>query len=261
MPRLSANLTMLFGDVPFMERFALAAAAGFHAVEFLFPYEHDARAIAAQLERHRLELALFNTPPGDWGKGERGLAALPGHRERFRESLSQTLDYARVLKPRNIHCMAGIVPEGADRALLEETFIDNLCFAADAAAGLGIRILIEPLNPFDMPGYFLGSMEQAAAILDRAGHDNLGLQYDIYHQSRTRGEIVATFDRYKDRIAHIQIAGNPGRHEPDRGEVDYRFVLGEFDARGYGGFVGCEYRPQGLTQEGLGWARDYLGQG
>ncbi|MEO9613526.1 MAG: 2-oxo-tetronate isomerase [Nitratireductor sp.] len=258
MPRLAANLTMLFTEVPFMDRFERAARAGFGAVEFLFPYDHDAREIATALEENRLDRALFNMPPGDWAAGERGLAVDPRQRARFREALALALDYAAVLGAPLIHCMAGVAPKEIDRRELEENFTDNLAHAAAEAARRGVRIVIEPLNRFDMPGYFLETMAEAAAILDRVGSDNLSLQYDIYHQSRTGGEIVATFERHRARIAHIQIAGNPGRHEPDCGEIDYRAVLAALDARGYSGFVGCEYLPAGRTEDGLGWARDYL---
>ena len=258
MPRLAANLTMLFGEVPFLDRFERAARAGFGAVEFLFPYDYDVREVAAALKENRLGLTLFNTPPGDWAAGDRGLAVDPRQRARFREALALALDYAAVLGAPLIHCMAGVAPQEIDRRELEENFVDNLAHAAAEAARRDVRIVIEPLNRFDMPGYFLETMAAAAAILDRVVSDNLSMQYDIYHQSRTGGEIVATFERHRARIAHIQIAGYPGRHEPDRGEIDYRGVLAALDARGYSGFVGCEYRPAGRTEDGLGWARNYL---
>ncbi|WP_157015684.1 2-oxo-tetronate isomerase [Mesorhizobium xinjiangense] len=262
MPRLAANLTTMFREAPFLDRFALAAEAGFEAVEFQFPYEFEVDEVAAALARHRLELALFNLPAGDWAAGERGLAILPDRRSAFEASVDMALSWAERLGCRKLHCMAGIVPEGVGRASLEETYLANLRFAADAAAAHGISILIEPINRFDMPGYFLASMDEAARIQDKVGADNLHLQYDFYHQSRTGGELLATFERFAGRIAHVQIAGNPGRQEPDLGEVNYEFLLTALDDAGYQGLVGCEYRPAGKTQDGLGWAAAWLdGQG
>ncbi len=258
MPRLAANLSTMFCEVPFPERFERAARAGFSAVEFQFPYEFAARDIAAELKRSRLEIALFNMPPGDLAAGERGFASIPEARERFAESIGVALDYARTIGCRQMHCMAGVLSGEASMEEREQTFVENLRQVARAFAPRGISALIEPLNPFDTPNYFLTSVDQAAQIVRRAGSEHVRIQYDLYHQSRTRGELLATFDRHHDLIAHIQIAGNPGRHEPDAGEIDHRFVLKALDARGYAGYVGCEYSPAGTTEEGLGWARAWL---
>lgn len=261
MPKLAANLSTMFTETPFLERFERAAQAGFSAVEIQFPYAVDADAIGAELKRNRLELALFNLPPGDLQAGERGLASIPEARQRFVESLEPALRHARATGCRRLHCMAGVLSGPATMDERETVFVENLRTAADLFRPHGIRLLIEPLNPFDTPNYFLTSVEQAAAIIGATGAEGVGIQYDFYHQSRTRGELTATFDRFRSLIGHVQIAGNPGRHEPDTGEVDYRFVLQALDSRGYDGFVGCEYSPAGDTVQGLGWARPWLGGG
>jgi hydroxypyruvate isomerase len=261
MPKLAANLSTMFTDAPFLERFGRAADAGFEAVEFQFPYAFDADDIADAAKRYRLAVVLFNLPPGDLAAGERGFASIPEARERFRESLEPALRHARATGCRQLHCMAGVLSGPATAGEREAVFIDNLRQAAEVFSPHGIRLLIEPLNPFDTPDYFLTSVEQAAGIVRAVGSDAVGIQYDFYHQSRTRGELLATFDRFRGLIGHVQIAGNPGRHEPDTGEVDYRFVLSALDARGYAGFVGCEYTPAGGTESGLGWARDWLKPG
>ncbi|WP_187968308.1 2-oxo-tetronate isomerase [Aquibium microcysteis] len=261
MPKLAANLSTMFTEVPFLDRFGHAARAGFSAIEFQFPYAFDPDAIGAELKRNGLETALFNLPPGDLAGGERGLASIPEARDRFRDSLDPALRYAIATGCRRLHCMAGVLSGPATMAERETVFVENLRRAADLFWPHGIRLLIEPLNPFDTPNYFLSSVEQAAAIVEAVGSPGVAIQYDFYHQSRTRGELIATFDRFRSLIGHVQIAGNPGRHEPDSGEVDYRFVLRALDARGYDGFVGCEYSPAGDTIEGLGWAQPWLGGG
>lgn len=257
MPRFAANLSTLFTERPFLERFGAAAACGFTAVECQFPYDAPVEAIAEELERHRLDLVLFNLPPGDLAAGERGIAILPDRRCEFRDALDRGLDHAAALGCRLLHCMAGLRPDALDMREAEAVYVENLRHAAAEARRGGVRIAVEPINPFDMPGYFLTSMDQAARLLDRAGQDDLVLQYDLYHQSRTGGELLGTFERHKPRIAHVQIAGNPGRHEPDTGEIDFRFVLAELDRRGYAGSVGCEYVPRGRTEDGLGWLAAY----
>ena len=261
MTKLAANLSTMFCEVPFLERFERAARAGFSAVEFQFPYKFSASDVAGELKRNRLEIVLFNMPPGDLAAGERGHASLPEARERFAESIGIALDYALKIGCRQLHCMAGVLSGDASMDEREDTFVDNLLHAARVLAPHGIRALIEPLNPYDTPNYFLTSVDQAAGIVRRVGSDQVRIQYDLYHQSRTRGELLATFDRHRELIAHIQIAGNPGRHEPDAGEIDYRFVLQALEARGYAGFVGCEYTPAGETDAGLGWAREWLEAG
>ncbi len=258
MPKLAANLSTMFTEAPFLDRFARAARAGFSAVEFQFPYAVDADDIAAELKRTGLEIVLFNLPPGDLAAGERGLASIPEARERFIASLEPALRHAHATGCKRLHCMAGVLSGPATMADREATFVENLRTAAALCSPHGIRLLIEPLNPFDTPNYFLTSVEQAAAIVEAAGTEGVGIQYDFYHQSRTRGELIGTFDRFQSLIGHVQIAGNPGRHEPDTGEVDYGFVLQALDARGYDGFVGCEYSPAGDTAAGLGWARAWL---
>ena len=258
MPKLAANLSTMFAEAPFLERFGRAARAGFKAVECQFPYAFDPDDIAAELKRNGLEFALFNLPPGDLAAGERGLASLPEARDRFRESLEPALRHARKMGCKRLHCMAGLLSGPATMAERQAVFVENLRAASALFRPHGIRLLIEPLNPFDTPDYFLASVEQAAALVEAAGTEGVGIQYDFYHQSRTRGELIATFDRFRGLIGHVQIAGNPGRHEPDSGEIDYRFVLRALDERGYDGFVGCEYIPAGDTEAGLGWARAWL---
>lgn len=254
MPRFAANLSLMFTELPFMERFAAARAAGFRAVEYLFPYEHKAGELRRALEEAGLIQVLFNTPPGgDFTKGARGLAAQPGREAEFRDSMETALDYARVLGVERIHVMAGNRVEGASEAEQTACYASNLRVACKMAASADVMMLIEPLNPFDMEGYFLGSVAQAAAIIADVGAQNLKIQYDLYHQSRSGGELTGTFQRYRRLIGHMQVAGNPGRHEPDTGEIDFRFVFAELDRLGYSGWIGCEYRPRAGTVEGLGW--------
>lgn len=254
--RLAANLSFLFADVPFMERFARAAKAGFGAVEFLFPYDHDPLHLRAALDSNGLMQALFNLPPGDWEKGERGLAALPGREAEFRGSVAEAIRYAEILGNRLIHCMAGIVPADADAKAFGDAYVRNLRFACAEAAKAGLTVTIEPINPVDMPGYFLVTMEEAAAILERVGADNLRLQFDAYHAAMIGRDPVEEWRRRRARIAHVQVAGVPGRTEPDTAQMAALFRVLADD--GYGGFVGCEYRPRGLTEDGLGWARNFV---
>jgi len=254
MPKLAANLSMLFQEVPFLDRFAAAAACGFKGVEFLFPYEYSAEEIGARLKQHRLTQALFNLPPGDWAKGERGMAAIPGREEEFMATLEQALLYARAADCRTLHVMAGIWPEGRDKREGGETYVANLRRAADRAAKQGITLVIEPLNTRDMPGYFIATTGEAIAFIDRVGRDNLKLQFDLYHCQIMEGDLATHARRLAGRYGHVQIAGVPERHEPDRGEVNYAYLLPLLDEVGYGGWVGCEYRPAGETRAGLGWA-------
>lgn len=236
-----------------MERFAAARAAGFDAVEYLFPYDHEASELRRVLDDAGLNQVLFNAPPGNWEAGERGMAALPGREAEFRETIARALEYAGVLGVDQVHVMAGIAPEGADHATMTASYEANMRWAAEMAKGQGVALLIEPINPFDIPGYFLNSVAQAAEIISRTGSDNLFIQYDLYHQSRFGGELTGTFERYQNLIRHIQVAGNPGRHEPDTGEIDFGFVFAALDRLGYAGWIGCEYRPSGQTRDGLGW--------
>jgi len=260
MPRLAANLSTMFGDAPFLDRFARAAKAGFRAVEFQFPYAFEVADIRARLSDSDMQLVLFNTPPGDWDSGERGLAALPGRENGFRDGVARAIDTALDLGCRRLHVMAGLAAPNADAPAMRRTFVDNLRYAAQFAAMSEIEILIEPISAESIPGYFLTSIDQAADILDEAGEENLFIQYDLYHRSFAGPELIGPYQAHAERIRHIQIAGWPGRHEPDIGELAWRETLEELDVMGYDGFVGCEYVPAGRTEDGLGWARPWLGR-
>ncbi len=257
MPKFSANLSFLYPDLPFLDRFAAAAADGFRAVEYAVPYVAEAGELAALLEAHRLEQVLFNMPAGDWDGGERGIACHPDRVEEFRAGVEVALDYARVLDCSRVNCLAGIVPEGVAAEVLEATFAANLQYAAPRFAAAGVQLLVEPINTRDIPGFYLSTARHAERVLDAVGSDNLLIQYDIYHQQVTAGDLFPTYERLKHRIGHIQIADTPGRHEPGTGEINYGFVLSELDRLGYAGWVGCEYRPLAGTSEGLGWMAPY----
>ena len=253
MPRFAANLTMLFTEQPFLERFALAAASGFDAVEFLFPYAFEARELRARLETHGLKLVLHNLPAGDWDGGERGIACLPGREEEFRAGVARALAYADALGVEQLNCLVGKAPAGGASEQVRATLVGNLRYAAAELARAGKRLLVEPINTFDIPGFWLHRTDQALALLDEVGADNAFVQYDIYHAQRMEGEIAATLQRHLARIGHVQLADNPGRHEPGTGELNYTFLLAHLDRLGYRGWVGCEYKPLATTQAGLGW--------
>jgi hydroxypyruvate isomerase len=257
MPRFAANLTMLFNEVPFLERFEKAARAGFGAVEFLFPYAWPAEEVAAKLKANKLKLVLHNLPAGDWDAGERGIACLPDRVDEFREGVARAIEYAKVLGVPQLNCLAGKTPLGASDDLLRKTFVANLKYAAAERKRADLKLLIEPINTYDIPGFFLNRTAQAIAIIDEVVNDiradNLYLQYDIYHAQRSEGELAATLARHIARIAHVQVADNPGRNEPGTGEIAYGFLFAELDRLGYTGFVGCEYKPKGSTEAGLGW--------
>jgi hydroxypyruvate isomerase len=253
MPRFAANLTMLYNEVDFLDRFAAAAGDGFQGVEYLFPYPYPKEELAERLARHGLVQVLHNLPAGDWGKGERGIACLPDRLSEFRDGVGEAIAYARALRCPQVNCLAGIPPEGVPEAEAYRTFVENLRFAADELGKAGIRLLIEPINAHDIPGFFLRTPDQAAALIAEVGSDNLSIQYDFYHQQRTEGELAATFRRHRERIAHVQIADNPGRNEPGTGEINYPFLFRLLDEEGYQGWVGCEYKPAGRTTDGLGW--------
>jgi 2-dehydrotetronate isomerase len=255
MPKLAANLSMMFQEVGFLDRFAAAAAAGFRGVEFLFPYEFPPFEIAARLQRNRLTQVLFNLPPGDWSNGERGMAALPGREEEFMAGLERALDYALATGCTRLHAMAGNYPVEQGREEGTRVYIDNLQRAADRLAGHGITLLIEPINTRDMPNYFLNTTSQATAVLREVGRDNVKLQLDLYHCQIMEGDLAMHIRKLAGDYSHVQIAGVPDRHEPDLGEIDYDYLLGLFDEIGYGGWIGCEYRPAAETRSGLGWAR------
>ncbi|WP_137175829.1 hydroxypyruvate isomerase [Massilia sp. HP4] len=253
MTRLAANLTMLFNEVDFLDRFGHAARAGFRGVEFLFPYAYRAEDIADRLDSWRLRLVLHNLPAGDWAGGERGIACLAGREAEFQDGVGKAIDYAKALGVKQLNCLAGIVPQGVALDAARATLVANLKFAAGALQREGIDLLIEPINTFDIPGFFLHGTRQALDIIDETGADNLFLQYDIYHMQRMEGELAATIKANLARIRHIQLADNPGRFEPGTGEINYRYLLGMLDEIGYAGWVGCEYKPQAGTAEGLGW--------
>jgi hydroxypyruvate isomerase len=255
MPRFAANLSLMFNEVPFPERFAAAARAGFRAVEFQFPYDHAASDVARWLQDNGLENVLFNLPPGNWAAGERGMAALPGREAEFRASVSRALDHALVLGTPRLHVMAGMPPAGADRGHCRSVYIENLRYAARELARHGRTVLIEPINTRDMPGYFLNSQTEAHAICKETGEPNVKVQMDFYHAQIVEGDLAATFRKFAGGIGHIQIASVPDRAEPDDGEINYRYLFRMLDAAGYDGWVGCEYRPRGRTEDGLGWMK------
>jgi hydroxypyruvate isomerase len=253
MPKFSANLSMLFTEVPLLERFGRAAAAGFDAVELQFPYEHPAEAIRTQLDAHGLAMVLHNLPAGDSAAGERGIACHPQRIGEFRDGVVQAIEYAQRLGVGQLNCLAGIAPADADHATLHRTLVDNLRYAAAELARHGLKLLLEPINTHDMPGFHVNRSAQALAILDEVGAPNAFLQFDCYHAQRMEGELAGTLERQLARIAHVQIADNPGRHEPGSGEIDYRFLFAHLDRIGYAGYVGCEYKPATTTEAGLGW--------
>ncbi len=253
MPRFAANLTMLFNEVPFLDRFALAAQAGFEAVEFLFPYAYPAHEIRRRLDDHGLALVLHNLPAGNWDAGERGIACHPDRVAEFRSGVSQAIEVAAALGVPQLNCLAGKAPAGVDDAVLRATFVANLRHAAQALQAHGLKLLVEPINTFDIPGFWLNRSVQAIELMNEVGADNLYLQYDLYHMQRMEGELAATMERLLPRIAHIQLADNPGRHEPGTGEIHYPFLFDHLDRIGYRGWIGCEYKPATTTQAGLGW--------
>lgn len=257
MPKFAANLSMLYTEHPFIERFAAAAADGFKAVEYVSPYEETPEAVAAELRRHGLAQALFNLPAGDWSAGERGIACLPDRVGEFRASVDTAIAYAQALGCRKINCLAGIAPAGLDRDVAEATLVDNLRYAAERLADAGISLVFEPINTRDIPGYFLTTTDQAERIMDRVGHANLLIQYDFYHMQIMQGDLVSTFERLQSKIGHVQIADNPGRHEPGTGEINHDFIFRRLDELGYDGWVGCEYKPKTGTSQGLGWMKAY----
>jgi len=261
MPKFAANLTMLFTEQPFLDRFEAAAKAGFSAVEFLFPYAYPADEIKSRLQRHDLKLVLHNLPAGDWDAGERGIACLPDRIDEFRDGVHSAINVATALGVPQLNCLAGKVPiaarNGADDRSLRKTFVDNLRYAAAELKKANLKLLIEPINTFDIPGFYLSRSAQALSILDEVGADNAYLQYDIYHAQRMEGEIAATIEKHLPRIGHIQLADNPGRHEPGTGELNWAFLFGHIDRLGYSGHIGCEYRPAQTTELGLDWIQRY----
>ena len=253
MPRFAANLTMLFNEVPFLDRFEKAAANGFEAVEFLFPYPYPVQELKTRLQSHNLKLVLHNLPAGDWDAGDRGIACDPARVDEFRAGVPKAIEYATKLGVPQLNCLAGKTPAGVSPQALHDTLLANLKFAAAELKKAGLKLLTEPINTFDIPGFYLNRTEQALRLHDEVGADNLFLQHDLYHMQRMEGELAATLKKNLSRIAHIQIADNPGRNEPGTGEINYRYLFRLLDEIGYSGWVGCEYKPATTTEAGLGW--------
>lgn len=261
MPRFSANLSMLFGEHDFLDRFDTAARAGFKGVEYVGSYDHEPEVVAARLKKNGLAQVLFNLPPGDWGKGERGIAILPDRTDEFRRGVDTAIAYAKALGCGQVNCLAGIAPRDVEPSVLERNFVENLKFAAEMLEKAGIKLLIEPINTRDIPGFFLNTSRQALAIMDRVDSGNIFLQYDIYHMQIMEGDLARTIEANLGRIAHIQLADNPGRHEPGTGEINFPFLYQHLDRIGYSGWVGAEYKPKGSTEAGLEWFREFAGKG
>lgn len=258
MPKFAANLTMLFNEVEFIDRFKAASDAGFLGVEYLFPYAFPKEQLAEQLGKHGLKQVLHNLPAGNWAGGERGIAILPDRVGEFQEGVGKAIEYATALGCTQVNCLAGIAHAGADPDKLRETFVANIRFAGQQLKGHGIKLLVEAINTSDIPGFYLSGTRQALDLIDAAGTDNAYLQYDIYHMQRMEGELSATIKSNLSRIAHMQLADNPGRNEPGTGEINYTFLFDYIDRLGYDGWIGCEYKPASTTINGLGWIKPYL---
>jgi hydroxypyruvate isomerase len=257
MPKFSANLTMMFNEVEFLGRFERASKAGFKAVEYMFPYEWPKEQLAGELESHGLEQVLFNLPAGDWAAGERGIACIPGREGEFKEGVESALGYAAALRCPALNCLVGLTPEGVDADKIRQTLVNNLQFAAAALEKKGVRFVIEMLNHNAVPGFYMVRTQEALRLLEAVNHPNLRLQYDVYHMQIMEGNLIDTMSANIPRIGHIQIADNPGRHEPGTGEINFPNVFAAIDEAGYEGWIGCEYVPAGTTEEGLGWFEPY----
>lgn len=253
MPKFAANLTMMFTELPFLDRFQAAKDAGFDAVEFLFPYDHPVPDVVSRVQEADVTVALFNMPPGDWAAGERGIAALPDRKEEFQVGVTRAIEYARALECKTLHLMSGLIPENGDRDQMLSRYIDSLRFAADACQDIGATVVIEPLNNRDVPGYLISDVMTAQSLVDECGRPNVGIQFDMYHVQIMEGDLAKRFEAHLDDIHHVQIAGVPERHEPNIGEVNYPYLFQMMDRMGYQGYVGCEYNPAAGTKEGLGW--------
>ncbi len=258
MPKFSANLSMLFKEVDFLDRFELAARAGFKAVEFMFPYEWDKNELKRRLTEHNLELVLHNLPPGDWSAGERGLACLPGRVNEFRDGIGRAIEYATALGCPRLNCLAGIPPATLSDEERRRTLVSNVRYAAEETRKAGLVLMVEALNSFDMPGFCLNTTRDALDLIEQVGHPNLFIQYDVYHMQMMEGKLIKTMRENLSAIAHIQIADVPGRHEPGTGEINFDNLFRSLDDMGYRGWIGCEYIPAGQTEAGLGWIRKYL---
>jgi hydroxypyruvate isomerase len=253
MPQFAANLTMLFNEHAFLDRFEAAAQAGFKAVEFLFPYAYPVAELQQRLKDNGLKLVLHNLPAGDWDAGDRGLACDPRRVDEFRAGVARGIEYGTALGVPHLNCLAGKAPAGVDDATLRSTFVANLRYAAAEFKKAKLNLLIEPINRFDIPGFYLNTTAQALSILNEVGADNAYVQYDIYHAQRMEGELANTLSQSLARIGHIQLADNPGRNEPGTGEINYAFLFKHLDRIGYTGWIGCEYKPAARTEDGLGW--------
>jgi len=258
MPKLAANLTMLFNEVDFLDRFAAAATAGFKGVEFLFPYDYDSKVLRQKLLDNGLTQVLHNLPAGNWAAGERGIGCHPDRITEFESGVDMAVDYATALGCRQLNCLAGVRPPGVDPVVAREVFVRNLQFAASRLKAAGIKLLIEAINTRDIPGFFLTTTAQALDIITAVGSDNLFVQYDIYHMQIMEGDLAPTIERNLRMIPHMQLADTPGRHEPGTGEINYDFLFAHIDRIGYDGWIGCEYKPATTTRAGLGWAERFL---
>ncbi|EMV6695422.1 hydroxypyruvate isomerase [Salmonella enterica] len=257
MLRFSANLSMLFTEYDFLERFDKAALSGFRGVEFMFPYDNDIEVLKRKLRDNNLEHTLHNLPAGDWAAGERGIACIPGREEEFRDGVAAAIRYARALDNKKINCLVGKTPSGFSATEIHDTLVENLRYAANMLAKEDILLLIEPINHFDMPGFHLTGTQQALALIKDIGSDNIKIQYDIYHMQRMEGELTQTMTAWADKIGHLQIADNPRRGEPGTGEINYDFIFNVIKQSGYDGWVGCEYKPLTTTEAGLSWINQY----
>jgi len=255
MPKFAANLTMLFNEHEFLDRFEAAAKAGFEAVEFLFPYAWPVAELRQRLKAHGLKLVLHNLPAGNWEAGDRGIACDPARIDEFRAGVARGIEYGTALGVPHLNCLAGKAPAGVDAAVLRSTFVANLRYAAAELKKADLKLLIEPVNRFDIPGFYLNTTAQALAVLDEVGADNAYVQYDIYHAQRMEGELANTMSAQLARIGHIQLADNPGRNEPGTGEINYAFLFRHLDRIGYKGWIGCEYKHAARTEDGLGWIK------
>ncbi len=258
MPKFNANLTMMYNEVEFLDRFERAANSGFKGVEFLFPYAYTKEEIAERLQKHGLEQVLHNLPVGVWDAGERGIAVLPDRVGEFQDGVGKAIEYAKALNCRQLNCLVGKTPQGLSRDKIDGTLVDNLKFAAGALEQEGIRLLVEPLNSQDIPGFHIVHSADALRIFEMVNHGNVWLQYDIYHMQIMEGNLTKTVRENIDRIAHMQLADNPGRNEPGTGEINYTNLFRFIDEAGYDGWIGCEYKPAGVTEAGLGWIEPYL---
>jgi hydroxypyruvate isomerase len=258
MPKFAANLTMLFNEVDFVSRFEAAANAGFTGVEYLFPYDFDKNLLAEQLDKFRLKQVLHNLPAGNWAGGERGIACLPDRVGEFQDGVGRAIEYAKALGCEQVNVLAGITPQGVDADKVRDTFVSNIKFAADKLQAEGIKLLIEAINTFDIPGFYVSGTQQTLDLIAASGSDNIFYQYDIYHMQRMEGELANTIKANLPKIAHLQLADNPGRFEPGTGEINYPFLFSFLDEIGYDGWIGCEYKPKAGTVDGLGWVKPYL---